>query len=234
MARPGGQCHGRADRRQGPITTRPLAGAVAFRRRPRMPGARRRAARPGRARAQHVLTSGRGQRMGIFAGSGVGKSVMLSMLARNAGRRDGDRADRRTRSRGAGVHRGRSWRSGLARSVVVVATSDQPALMRRQAAFSRSRSPSTSATRARTCWLWWTWSRASPWPSARSDFGGRTADHQGLYADRVRRAAAAPRARRAAARGMAPSPASSPCWSTATTTTSRWPTRCASSSTAIS
>jgi flagellum-specific ATP synthase len=82
------------------------------------------------------LTSCRGQRMGIFAGSGVGKSVLLSMLARNVA------AD--ISVIGLVGERGREVQEflqddlgadGLARSVVVVATSDEPALMRRQAAY---------------------------------------------------------------------------------------------------
>jgi flagellum-specific ATP synthase len=82
------------------------------------------------------ITTCRGQRMGIFAGSGVGKSVLLSMLARNVA------AD--VSVIGLVGERGREVQeflqddlgpAGLARSVVVVSTSDEPALMRRQAAY---------------------------------------------------------------------------------------------------
>ena len=82
------------------------------------------------------LTCGRGQRIGIFAGSGVGKSTLLGMIARNSsadinviglvGERGREVLDFMEKDLGP---------QGLARSVVVVATSDQPALIRIKAAF---------------------------------------------------------------------------------------------------
>ena len=81
------------------------------------------------------LTSGRGQRLGVFAGSGVGKSVLLGMMARGTaadvrvialiGERGREVNDFIERDLGA---------EALRRSVVVVATSDQPAVARVQAA----------------------------------------------------------------------------------------------------
>jgi flagellum-specific ATP synthase len=83
-----------------------------------------------------LLTIGRGQRMGIFAGSGVGKSTLMGMIARNA------EAD--VNVIGLIGERGREVRDfieeslgeeGMKKSVVVVATSDQPPLIRLKASF---------------------------------------------------------------------------------------------------
>jgi FliI/YscN family ATPase len=83
-----------------------------------------------------LLTTGRGQRMGIFAGSGVGKSTLLGMIARNC------EADVNVIALIG--ERGREVQEfiehdlgpvGLERSVVVVSTSDQPALQRLKGAW---------------------------------------------------------------------------------------------------
>jgi len=83
-----------------------------------------------------LLTIGKGQRIGIFAGSGVGKSTLMGMVARNAeanvnviclvGERGREVRDFIEESLGE---------EGLKKSVVVVATSDQPPLIRLKCAF---------------------------------------------------------------------------------------------------
>jgi flagellum-specific ATP synthase len=87
-----------------------------------------------------LLSVGNGQRMGIMAGSGVGKSSLLSMLLRGT--------DADVTVLALVGERGREVRefidhdlgpAGLARSVLIVATSDQPALVRRNAAFLATR-----------------------------------------------------------------------------------------------
>jgi FliI/YscN family ATPase len=84
-----------------------------------------------------LLTCGRGQRLGIFSGSGVGKSVLLGMMSRGT--------DADVIVTGLIGERGREVNEfverdlgpdGLARSVVVVATSNEPALTRVQAVFT--------------------------------------------------------------------------------------------------
>ena len=87
-----------------------------------------------------LIPCGKGQRLGIFAGSGVGKSSLLSMIARGTeakvsvvaliGERGREVAEFIERDLGP---------EGMARSVVVVATSDVPAMVRIRAAFTATR-----------------------------------------------------------------------------------------------
>ena len=122
---------------KGPLDTGPAAYAI--RNRPPPAHARQRVGRKidlGVRSINTFLSCCRGQRMGIFAGSGVGKSTLLSMMARHTAAE--------VSVIGLIGERGREAREfieddlgadGLARSVVVVATSDEPPLMRRQAAY---------------------------------------------------------------------------------------------------
>jgi len=82
-----------------------------------------------------LLTCGSGQRVGIFAGSGVGKSVLLGMMARHTAADVNVIALVGERGREVNEFLQRDLGTeGLARSVVVVATSDEPALLRTRAA----------------------------------------------------------------------------------------------------
>ena len=106
---------------------------------PPSPLARRRITEPlqtGVRAIDGLLTCGKGQRMGIFSGSGVGKSTMMGMIARDArsdvnvialiGERGREVQEFIERDLGP---------DGLERSVIVVSTSDQPALLRIKAAW---------------------------------------------------------------------------------------------------
>src|SRR5579884_2190256 len=122
---------------KGPLP--PGSSPYQFRNTPPPAHARRRVGGPldlGVRALNTFTTCCRGQRMGVFAGSGVGKSVLLSMMARNVAAN--------VSVIGLIGERGREVQeflqddlgdAGLARSVVVVSTSDEPALMRRQAAY---------------------------------------------------------------------------------------------------
>lgn len=115
-----------------PNELRPLVGA------PPNPMRRTRIARPlatGVRAIDGLLTLGEGQRVGIFAGSGIGKSTLLGMIAQHSeanvnvialvGERGREVLDFIENDLGA----------GLARSVIVVATADQPPLVRAKAPF---------------------------------------------------------------------------------------------------
>jgi flagellum-specific ATP synthase len=180
--------------RKGPLP--PGASPAPFRNTPPPAHARRRVGAPldlGVRGLYTFMTCCRGQRMGIFAGSGVGKSVLLSMLARNVA------AD--VSVIGLVGERGREVQEfiqddlgteGLARSVVVVSTSDEPALMRRQAGYltlaiaEYFRDEGRAGTDTR-------------FARAQCEIGlsaGEPPNRQRLYADGIHRTAAAVGARR--------------------------------------
>ncbi|HEY2767749.1 MAG TPA: FliI/YscN family ATPase [Solirubrobacteraceae bacterium] len=83
-----------------------------------------------------LVPCGRGQRLGIFAGSGVGKSSLLGMIARSTSASVNVIALVGERGREVREFIERDLGDALERSVVVVATSDQPALVRIKAAFT--------------------------------------------------------------------------------------------------
>src|SRR5262249_37380059 len=81
-----------------------------------------------------LMTCGKGQRVGIFAGSGVGKSITLGMMARYTTADVNVVALVGERGREVNEFLARDLGPALARSVIGVATSDEPALARVQAA----------------------------------------------------------------------------------------------------
>jgi flagellum-specific ATP synthase len=83
-----------------------------------------------------LVPCGRGQRLGIFSGSGVGKSSLLGMIARSTSASINVIALVGERGREVREFVERDLGDALERSVVVVATSDQPALVRIKAAFT--------------------------------------------------------------------------------------------------
>ena len=143
-----GAARPRPRRPRPPGRRRPAAGLP---RRPSSTWPARRRTRSPRARVDQPLTfgvraldtlvpCGKGQRLGIFAGSGVGKSSLLAQITRGT--------DADVRVIGLIGERGREVREfleenlgaeGMARTVVVVATSDEPPLVRLKAAFVATR-----------------------------------------------------------------------------------------------
>ena len=151
-------------------------------------------------RALNLFTPCReGQRMGIFAGSGVGKSTLLAMLARHS---DADALvlgliGERGRELAGFLHQGLGP-EGRARSVVVVATSDLPAMVRRRAAYVDAHGGGGAARPRPAGAVPDRQPHALCHGAARDPSrGGRAADQPGLSAERVRRTAASPGARRA-------------------------------------
>lgn len=186
-------------------------------------------------RALDTLVSvGRGQRVGLFAGSGVGKSSLLSMIARGT--------DAEVTVIALVGERGREVREfieddlgpeGLARSVVVVSTSDQPAMARIRAAYTATRiAEAFRDDGAHAILMMDSLTRVA---MAQREIGlsaGEPPPPAGIHRRPSRSSRASSNARAPIA--VVRSPASTPCSWTATTTTNRSRTPCDRSSTVMS
>ena len=141
-----------------------------------------------------LVPCGKGQRLGIFAGSGVGKSSLLAQITRGT--------DADVRVIGLIGERGREVREfleenlgaeGMARTVVVVATSDEPPLVRLKAAFVATRIAEAFRDEGRDVLL--LMDSITRTAMAQREVGpvrGRAAGHARLPAERLRDDAAAP------------------------------------------
>ncbi len=151
-----------------------------------------------------LLTVGRGQRVGIFGGSGVGKSTLIGMMTRNTeaevtvvglvGERGREVGEFLRDSLGA---------EGLARAVVVVSTSDQSPLLRMRAALAATTVAEFFAAAGKACAAGARFADPLRHGGARDRPGcRRAADSEGIHALGVCAAGAAGRASRALSHGL--------------------------------
>ena len=192
---------------------------------------------PACARSTRMLTVGRGQRIGLFAGTGVGKSVLLGMMARYTA------AD--VIVVGLIGERGREVKEfiedilgeeGLRRSVVVAAPADAPPLVRMQGANYATAIAEHFRDQGKHVLL--LMDSLTRYAMAQREIAlaiGEPPATKGYPPSVLRQAAAAGRAQPAtASTAAARSPRSTPCCPKATTSRTRSPTRRAASSTATS
>jgi len=181
-----------------------------------------------------LVPCGKGQRLGIFAGSGVGKSTLLSQITRGT--------DADVRVIGLIGERGREVREfleenlgpeGMARTVVVVATSDEPPLVRLKAAFVATRIAEAFRDQGRDVLL--LMDSITRTAMAQREVGLSAGEPPATRGYPPSVFAMMPKLLEKAGTGAsARSPGSTPCWSRATTTTSRSPTPRGRSSTGTS